>query len=68
MLVNAKLGYAITKDVKLTVDVLNLLNRQVSDIDYFYQSRLPGEAVPVNDIHTHPAEPRTMRVGVVMRF
>lgn len=67
-LVNAKLGYAIRKDVKLTVDVLNLLNRQVSDIDYFYQSRLAGEAVPVNDIHTHPAEPRTMRVGVVMKF
>lgn len=67
-LVNAKLGYAIRKDVKLTVDVLNLLNRQVSDIDYFYQSRLAGEAVPVNDLHTHPAEPRTMRVGVVMKF
>jgi outer membrane cobalamin receptor len=67
-LVNAKLGYAIRNDVKLTVDVLNLLNRQVSDIDYFYQSRLAGEAVPVNDIHTHPAEPRTMRVGVVMKF
>lgn len=67
-LVNTKLGYAITKDVKLTAEVLNVLNRKASDVDYFYASRLPGEAAAVNDIHTHPAEPRTLRLGVVMYF
>jgi outer membrane receptor protein involved in Fe transport len=67
-LVNAKLGYAITKDLKLNVEVLNLFNRQVSDIDYYYESQLPGEAGPVGDIHTHPAEPRAIRVGLVMKF
>jgi hypothetical protein len=67
-LVNAKLGYAITKDVKLNVEVLNLFNRQVSDIDYHYESQLPGEAAPVADYHTHPAEPRAIRIGLIMKF
>ena len=67
-LVNTKIGYALTKDVKLTAEVINLLNRKVSDVDYFYESRLPGEAAAVSDTHTHPAEPRTLRLGVVMYF
>jgi outer membrane receptor protein involved in Fe transport len=67
-LVNTKIGYAIAKDVKLTAEVINLLNRKVSDVDYYYESRLPGEAAAVSDIHTHPAEPRTLRLGVVMYF
>jgi hypothetical protein len=67
-LVNAKVGYALAPNVKITAELLNLLGREVSDIDYYYGSRLPGEASPANDIHTHPAEPRTLRVGLVMRF
>ena len=40
-----------------------------SDIDYFYASRLPGEpAEGVEDIHTHPALPRTVRVGLQVGF
>jgi outer membrane cobalamin receptor len=68
MLVNAKLGYAVSKDVKLTIEVLNLLNRRVSDIDYYYASRLAGEAVPVADRHSHPGEPRTVRAALVYNF
>ena len=67
-LVNLKLGYAITRDIRLTAEVLNVFDRRVSDIDYFYESRLPGEAAPVADIHSHPSEPRALRVGLVMRF
>ncbi|TFV98633.1 TonB-dependent receptor, partial [Oxalobacteraceae bacterium OM1] len=67
-LVNAKIGYALTKDVKLTAEVLNLFDRRVSDIDYFYESRLRNEPAPVADIHTHPGEPRSVRLGVVMNF
>jgi hypothetical protein len=44
------------------LDVLNLLDSRDHDIDYFYESRLPGEADPVEDIHFHPLEPRTIRV------
>ncbi len=67
-LFNAKLSYALRKDVKLSLEVLNLLDNRVSDIDYYYASQLRGEPAPVEDIHTHPAEPRTLRVGVVMKF
>ncbi|MDO9217137.1 MAG: TonB-dependent receptor [Lacisediminimonas sp.] len=67
-LVNAKFGYALARDVKLTLEVLNLLNRKVSDIDYYYESQLRNEGAPVADIHTHPAEMRALRVGMSMRF
>ena len=61
-LVNAELGYRITPKVKLTADILNLFNAKVADIDYYYASRLNGAAAPVEDIHTHPAEPRALRL------
>jgi hypothetical protein len=61
-LVNLLAGYRISKPLKVSMEVLNLFNAQASDIDYYYASRLPGETAPVNDIHTHPAEPRTFRV------
>jgi hypothetical protein len=45
------------------------LARMVSDIDYFYASRLPGEpADGVEDIHTHPALPRSARIGIQFSF
>jgi len=68
MLFNAKLGYAVSDRVKVTAEILNLFDRRVSDIDYFYESRLQDEAAPVADVHTHPGEPRMLRVGVVLRF
>lgn len=67
-LVNAKLGYALAKNLKLSAELLNLFDREVSDIDYFYESRLPGETAPVADIHAHPAEPRALRVALVFNF
>ena len=67
-LVNAKLGYAVTKDIKLTAEVLNLFNRRVSDIDYFYDSQLRDEPAPISDVHTHPAEPRAFRLGMHIQF
>jgi hypothetical protein len=67
-LVNAKLGYAFTPKVKLAATVLNVFDRRASDIDYYYASRLPGEAAAVNDIHTHPAEPRSIRLALTIGF
>ncbi|MDR7332893.1 TonB-dependent receptor domain-containing protein [Roseateles asaccharophilus] len=49
---------------ELTLDVFNLADRRVNDIEYFYESRLPGEAAAVADRHLHPAEPRTLRVAL----
>jgi outer membrane receptor protein involved in Fe transport len=68
-LFNGKLGYAATKQVKLGVEVLNIFNRKVDDIAYFYASRLPGEpAAGVEDRHFHPAEPRTLRLSVAIQL
>ena len=64
-LLNAKLGYAPTKTLKLRIDVLNVLNRKVDDITYFYTSRLAGEPLGgVADKHFHPVEPRTLRLSL----
>ena len=68
-LVQANVGYAITPRYKLVVEGLNLLNAHVADIDYYYASRLPGEPLDgVNDIHTHPVEPRSVRVRFQVSF
>ncbi len=62
-------GYKVNKDMKVSVDVFNLFNRKASDIDYYYASRLPGEAAGgVNDIHFHPVEPRSVRVMLTANF
>jgi outer membrane receptor protein involved in Fe transport len=68
-LVNARVGYAFDKRLKLQLDVFNLFNRQDHDIDYYYASRLPGEpAAGVNDIHFHPVEPRSLRLTLLANF
>ena len=64
MLVNARLGYRLGSGSSLSVEVLNLFDRRVSDIDYYYASQLRGEARPVEGIHTHPAELRSLRVSL----
>jgi outer membrane receptor protein involved in Fe transport len=68
-LVNVQAGYQLAKKLRVTGDVFNLFDEAVSDIDYFFASRLPGEALSgVEDIHFHPAVPRTVRVGIVVGF
>jgi len=49
-------------------EVFNVLNSKETDITYFYESRLPGEAVGVEDIHFHPVEPRQFRISVQYQF
>ena len=66
--VNARIGYR-KNDWEVSLDCLNLLDREDNDIEYYYPSRLPGEpAAGVDDIHLHPAEPRTIRVSLTRRF
>jgi outer membrane receptor protein involved in Fe transport len=59
---NLRLGYRIGPRAELTLDVFNLFDRKLDDIQYFYESRLPGEAAAVADRHVHPAEPRSARL------
>jgi hypothetical protein len=51
--------------ISLFAEVLNVFDREDHDITYFYASRLPNEpAAGVDDIHFHPMEPRTFRLGL----
>ncbi len=59
---NLRVGRKLTPKTELTLDVFNLFDRKVNDIEYFYESQLPGEAAPVADKHVHPGEPRTLRL------
>jgi outer membrane receptor protein involved in Fe transport len=61
---DAQVGYRFTEQVKLRLDVFNLLNSRGHDVDYFYASQLPGEAAPVYDIHYHPIEPLSARLSL----
>jgi hypothetical protein len=66
---NARAGYHLANGLDLRLDVFNLFNRKVSDVDYFYASRLPGEpAEGVTDIHFHPVESRSARLTAEWRF
>ena len=68
-LANLRVGYRVDGDTRATLDIFNLLDRRASDIDYFYTSRLPGEpAQGVAGVHSHPAQPRTVRVGLTRNF
>jgi outer membrane receptor protein involved in Fe transport len=67
-LVNARIGYAVNKQFKVGLEVLNLLNRRVDDITYFYTSKLRNEAAGVDDKHFHPAEPRSLRLSAAFNF
>jgi outer membrane receptor protein involved in Fe transport len=66
---NARLGWRLSRRYAVGLDVFNLTDAQVSDIDYFYESRLPGEpAEGVADIHTHPLESRSFRLSLTATF
>lgn len=68
-IVNLQAGLAISPRARIHADVFNLLNRKVSDIDYFYRSRLPGEGTDgVDDVHFHSALPRSIRIGLNLSF
>lgn len=65
---NLRVARKLGRDSELTLDVFNLFDRDVDDIEYFYESQLRGEAAPVADRHLHPAEPRTLRLTLKLGF
>jgi hypothetical protein len=66
---NGRLGYIITPKIRAYVDVFNIFNSRAHDIDYYYVSRLPGEAAEgVADYHFHPVESRAARVTLAVSF
>ncbi len=65
---NARLGYKINGHMKIEIEGFNLANRRDSAVDYFYESRLQGEAVASTDVHFHPVESRSFRVTLTSSF
>ena len=65
-LVNLEAGRRIGERLRFTLGLFNALDEDASDIRYYYESQLPGEAAPVEDIHFHPVEPRTLRLTVTL--
>jgi outer membrane receptor protein involved in Fe transport len=65
----ARVGYKFNRRWTAQLDAFNLFDRKVSDVDYYYTSRLPGEpAEGVDDIHYHPAERRSFRLTLKAVF
>jgi hypothetical protein len=66
---NGEVGYRLSRKARFVLEAFNLFDAEVSDIDYFYASRLPGEpADGIEDIHLHPALPRSARIGIQFSF
>jgi outer membrane receptor protein involved in Fe transport len=66
---NGEVGYRFSPKARVVLEGYNLLDSKVADVDYFYTSRLPGEpAEGIDDVHTHPAIPRTARVSLQVQF
>ena len=66
---NSEIGYRVSAKARVVLELFNIFDATASDIDYFYTSRLPGEpSGGVDDIHTHPALPRSVRLGLHLSF
>ena len=68
VLVNAQASYHINDNWTVGLELFNLLDSDDNDITYFYESQLPGEAAPQEDIHFHPVEPRSLRLTLQASF
>ncbi|HEY0588206.1 MAG TPA: TonB-dependent receptor [Pseudoduganella sp.] len=66
--VNGRLAYRLAARTTLELEGFNLANRQVSAIDYFYESRLKGETEARADLHFHPTEARSFRLSLNHSF
>ena len=67
--VRAQIGDQLAKKLRLTAECFNLLNSAVSDVDYYFVSRLPGESLNgVADVMTHPALSRSARINMAVGF
>ncbi len=68
ILLNAEAGYQINKTWRVSVEVLNLLDRHDQDINYAYVSRATPAAAAVFQNVYHPVEPVQVRFGLTAKF
>ncbi|MFN4324490.1 MAG: TonB-dependent receptor [Azonexus sp.] len=75
---NLRAGYRITPHLQITLDLLNLFNRQANDIEYWggactYREASNGTGgcgtgSAIDGRLVHPLEPRTIRLGLRATF
>jgi len=66
---NLQATYRLDPRTRIRFDVFNLFDAKSNDVAYYYASRLPGEPPQgVNDIHFHPMESRSFRLGLLYSF
>jgi hypothetical protein len=66
---NGEMGYRVSSRTRVVLELFNIFDAKVSDIDYYYTSRLRDEpADGIEDVHTHPASPRAIRAGIHVSF
>lgn len=65
---NLRLAYDLPDNLAISLDVLNLFDSDDRDIQYYYESQLPGETAPVEDFHFHIFEPRSFHLTVEYNF
>lgn len=65
---NLRLAYNLLDDLAVNLDILNLFDSSDRDIQYYYESQLPGEPAPVEDYHFHIFEPRSYHLSLEYRF
>ena len=66
--VSARLGYKFGDGLIVQVNAYNLFDETASQIDYFYESGFPSGALPQDDIHFHPLEPRSFRLAITKEW
>ena len=67
-LLNAEVGYRINEKWRVSVELLNLLNRRDHDIDYAYTSQVTPTATPAFTDVFHPVEPFQVRFRLGRTF
>ncbi len=68
VLLNGEVGYRIGEKWRVSGELLNMLNRRDSDIDYAYTSQITPTAAPAFTRVFHPAEPFLVRFAVGRSF
>ncbi len=63
-----RINRRIDTNLDVSLDVINLTNRANNDISYYYASQISPSATSQDDVHVHPAEPRTFRVTAHLRY
>ena len=71
---NLKAGYRFSPKLQVTLDVLNLFDKQANDIEYWGASCTRSETLGgscnggIDGKLVHPLEPRTFRIGLRASF